>query len=201
MKKKIALIVSLSLIGVLLVSVVVMALVRKNYRPELNDPYIITITDTTGEDSVQFFEETNPETYNEVLDRFFACFDQSVLNALFTGAIGGDKVTNHYVQDSTANGTINTYQPLVEGIEGYYLEFDYSTVQTLMYNGREVVDSTNSNRNITYKHVACYIEDSNYYKSMYIFFRGEKGDTTKIFYMTTSARCDAFYSYIEENLF
>jgi len=123
---KVIAITSLSLVGVLMLAVILMALIPINYNLKLQEkPSLITVHSSAGKSSVFSADgsATSKETYNKILELYNNSGSFSTLNSLFIG-LWGKKVEP---DRATTSQTISSLYP--SGT--YCIEFLYDTSQKM----------------------------------------------------------------------
>ena len=90
MKKKIGIAVGFGFLALIAVAVIIMATIQVNYKPEIANPTVITITNSNNK-NITLTQEENEKIYNEVLSQFENSYTRSYLSALFAGQTSNEK--------------------------------------------------------------------------------------------------------------
>lgn len=127
MKNKIAIIISLCLVVLLAGSVILLASLKKDYKPEFSfRPVDIKITNTeNGKEYFNYDSENNPN--KEEYDKFVEALEKSMEQSLLSSILNQNNKNEIKIIPKTSLPTIN----------GYKVEFDYKTNIVLKNNGEE----------------------------------------------------------------
>ena len=185
MKKKISQIVAYTLLGVVVLGFVLCAIIKINFKPEINMPNLangdkIQIS-LTGTSKVESSDENI--VYDKFMNKFNNSFELTVLYSVFSGKINSELD----IQKTSIKPSYN----------GYKVQFIYSETQTLKKDGKDVTsDAVNSNTPVTFNRVLFDVAEGKGLGEVVLYFYTE-GDS--LFYkVTTIANFDGLYSYISD---
>ena len=162
MTKRIIPITALVLIAIVAIATIVMALVPKNFAPNIGDPARISISSMNN----RVFDATeDKETYDKIMEAYHNSFTESSLNALFQGRIGYNTEAKYQEDSLTYLSSLSKY-----------LRFDYNTDKTVTVQDNEV----------TYRSVVIELVDNEgmYEVKLYLL---AYGDTSTNYYMSAIA--------------
>ena len=179
------------IVGVLVLSTLVLYLIPVNYKPEIETPSAISITESSGGSSSILCSEDNAvDRYNEINDEFKKSFTESVLTGIFSGRLGvKSRIESYYSSDPTSN------------FSGYVVNFIFKTKQTIMLNGKEYNPPTNSNETIQFDEIIFELAEDQGFGTHYIYYVYEYTDSSNIertMYYKQSITCnfDGLYDLI-----
>ena len=183
MKKKISQIIAYSVLSVVVLGLVLCAIIKINFRPEINLPLVangdkiqISLEGTAKVESSD--ENIN---YKEFLNKFDDSFKLTVLYSVFSGKLGSEL-------DIEETKTAPVYN-------GFKVQFIYTETQTLKKDGKEVTSgAVNSNTPVTFNSLVFDVADAKGLGevNMYFYTSGEEG----YYKVTTIANFDELYKYI-----
>lgn len=183
MKKKISSLVLYLVLGVVVLGLVLCAIIKINFKPELQVP----IANSVGQIQISANNGTSKNEANkESIDvekfnnKFNSSFELSILYSLFSGKIG--------------NSMKLEKQTTVPSVTGYKVEFIYTEDAVLVINGKEQTIATNSTTPIKYNRVVFGVEEGKGLKGInfYYYINGEK----EYYKVTTIGNFDSLYNYI-----
>ena len=132
--------ITMVVLGLLAISVIIMATVPKNYASGLpenivhcsaedaDSPNYVYIYKGTTSTKTTVYKDADEEKYNEIMKAFEKGFSQSTLSALFKKELGG-KVEYDYI------GTNNKSLSNIVSENEFVMSFNYANTQTLTKNG------------------------------------------------------------------
>lgn len=185
MKKKISQIVAYSVLGVVVLGLVLCAIIKVNFRPEINLPIIangdkiqISLDGTAKVES----SDDNIK-YKQFLNKFDDSFKLTILYSVFSGRIGSELE----IEETTTAPTYN----------GFKVQFIYTETQTLKKDGKAVTSgAVNSNTPVTFNTLIFDVAEGRGLGevSLYFYTNGEE----EYYKVTTIANFDSLYTYISE---
>jgi len=185
MKKKISQIVAYSVLGVVVLGLVLCAIIKVNFRPEINLPIIangdkiqISLDGTAKVES-----SDNNIKYKQFLNKFDDSFKLTILYSVFSGRIGSELE----IEETTTAPTYN----------GFKVQFIYTETQTLKKDGKAVTSgAVNSNTPVTFNTLIFDVAEGRGLGevSLYFYTNGEE----EYYKVTTIANFDSLYTYISE---
>lgn len=178
-KNKLWLIAVYCVVGILLISVIVSSIIKMDYKPEIDNPYIINIQDGTYAKYIAASKENNTERYNEILDEFNKSFDESVLTAVFSGKTGFESIVSEYGKNNP-----NT------NFTGFRVEFVYETEKTIMLNEKPYNPPTDTSKTISYTKILFDVNEEAGMSRHYIYYVSYDQATQKNIYYQQSVMCD-----------
>ncbi|MFA6860357.1 MAG: hypothetical protein WCR30_03115 [Clostridia bacterium] len=179
--KKIALIASFSLIGILIVLTIVAGFVKKSFLPEFAEANSISYCFDNGA-SVQSVNPDETE-YTELYSAFKGAFQKSFLTAMFDGS-NKTGIEGEDIQSTTVSQT------------GTYIRLNYVEDQTLTING-EIYKHQSSGVIVKYDKVWLTVTNSSTYSTVKMYLTLD-ASTRSTCYVTTIAKTDDLYSIIQE---
>ena len=189
MKKKISQIVAYSVLGVLVVGLILCAVLKLDFKPDINIPLnttqgTISISATDGTNNGESHE--NQINYKNFAEKFDNAFKLTVLYSLFSGKIGTELIVN----DKITSG-----KPSVSGFEVtiYYTPNEDGDLQTLKYKGNDMKYSQISSA-ITFDRILFGVEGGRGLAetNLYFYTTGKS-----VYYKVTAlANFDELYNYI-----
>ena len=174
MKKKISIAVGFGILAILAVAVIIMASIQVNYKPQIANPTVISITNANSK-NITLTEEENEKIYNEVLTQFENSFTRSYLSALFAG------------QTSNENDAIQTNN--LENFNSYKVVFNYSNnPQDLTINGETKPQK--------YSQIIFGVSDFEGYQKINVYFKHSTSSTVYYLLETFTSQSN-FFDYLE----
>ena len=185
MKKKISQIVAYSVLSVVVLGLVLCAIIKINFRPEINLPNLasgdkIQIS-LDGTSKVESSDENI--NYKQFLNKFDDSFKLTILYSVFSGRVGSELE----VQETKTAPTYN----------GFKVQFIYTETQTLKKDGKDVTSgAVNSNTPVTFNTLVFDVAEARGLGevSLYFYTSGEE----EYYKVTTIANFDSLYAYISE---
>lgn len=184
MKKKISQILAYAILGVLVVGLVITAVLKKSFAPNIALPTYeagginIAVPDTSKVDGLG-----KQEDYDEFVSIYNSSFELTLLYSLFSGKISRE-------QTITNEGT-----KAPEYTAGFVVTFVYPEAQTLKANGKVWYESPSSPETL-YKKVIFAVFENKGLASTYIYFYN---DSDKNYYrLNTLANFDNLYNFISK---
>ena len=194
MKKKISQIVAYSVLGVLVVGLILCAVLKLDFKPDINIP----LTTTQGTISISVTDGTNigeshenQINYQKFAEKFDESFKLTVLYSLFSGKIGTELVVSDKL---TTKPSVGGYKVTI-----YYTPNEDETLQTLKYKGKDIKYSEISSA-ITFDRILFGVEEGKGLTDTNLYFY-TTGKST-YYKVTALANFDELYTYIDniENL-
>lgn len=185
MKKKIIISVSLGIVAVLIATTLVLALVKKSYKPEFDlAPKTVTIVQEL--DDKEFESSASHSTskkFEKIVNLFDESFKQSVLASIFSG-------------NSSNKVEISLVSKLPTFSEGYTVTFDYKADMVLKKDGKDFIYGTNSDKQIKVQKIILNVVETNGFDQVFLYAKEVVGVNTYYYEITTTANFDSLYSYI-----
>ena len=126
--KKIGIITTIAIVGVLILATLIMTIVPYSFKLDIANPDSIVVYHHNGSQSASgtFDPSVSAQKgiYNNILDKFDASFEQSALSVLFNGDLG---------KEATLKASTTT----VNVKSATYLKFVYDENQEYTYNGQK----------------------------------------------------------------
>jgi len=190
MKKKILIIVSLALVVALITTTIVLAVVKKSYKPEFDlTPQTVRIVRQSDNAEFESSEShSSKEKFENVVNLFDDSFKQSVLGSIFGG-------------NSSKRIDIELVSKLPSFDEGYTFTFDYKADMVLKKDGKDFVYGTNTDKQIKFRQVIFNITDTNGFNQIYLYAKEVVGSNTYYYEISTIANVSALYDYMSELTF
>ncbi len=133
MAKRIAAIISLSVIGILIVATIVMANIPINHNIKFETPYVINVA-YGGTDKQRPYHEEVAE-FSRIRKDIDAAYSENALTAMFNGRLG--KATE-VVDESERLKSIESKS------DAYYVIYEFQNAQVLKIGNKEYRDSDNN---------------------------------------------------------
>ena len=190
MKKKILIIVSLALVVALITTTIVLAVVKKSYKPEFNlDPQTVRIVRQNDNTEFESSEShSTKEKFENIVKLFDDGFKQNVLGSIFSG-------------NSSKQIDIELVSKLPSFEDGYTFTFDYKADMVLRKDGKDFVYGTNTDKQIKLQQVIFNITDTNGYNQIYLYAKEVVGSNIYYYEIATIANTSALYAYMSELTF
>jgi len=179
MKKRLSILISLALVALISVAVIVMVLVQVNYKPQINEPNSVIVTQNGSDNPPTFTKTENLETFKEILSQYEQSFTRSYLSAFFAGQVSGDAVVTQISAENFNNLTFTDFK----------VEFSFSSDQTLTSNGQDLAKK--------YNKIIFEVSDNSIYKELIIYFNQVVENPTNYYVVSTYALQNGFYDYLE----
>ena len=182
--KKISQFIAYGLVGLLAVAVILCAIIKLDYKPEMQMPNL-----NAGEKiQIEKVGTSMVDAYNDNINatKFIKEFENSfkltVLHSLFSGNINNAINTE---KQAVTSPTFNEYQVM----------FVYNETQTLTQNGEPVYIADNSSTPITYDKVFFSVYETNGVETVTLYFYNKA--TKKYKPVETIANFDGLYDMIQ----
>ncbi len=178
--KKISQIIAYSLLGIVVLGLVLTAVLKKDFSPNISMP---------NEQGICIMRESpsasdglgNETDYNKFITEYKNSFKLTILYAIFSGEINKKQEVKYYGKTEPFNSS------------DIVVYFSYSSEQILKANGQVWIDSVNSDTEIKYKKVAFKVEKGKGLTTQSIYFE----TTNNSYYvLTTLANYDSLYDFI-----
>jgi hypothetical protein len=150
-----------------------------NYRPQIDNPYIINIQDGSYAKYIAASKENNTERYNEIVDEFNQSFNESVLTSVFSGKSGFTSIVSEY---GKTNPNTN--------FTGFRVEFVYEQEKTIMLNDKPYNPPTNTSKTISYTKILFDVTEEEGMARHYIYYVSFDEVSQKNVYYQQSVMCD-----------
>ena len=180
MKKKISQIVAFSVLALLVIAIVLCAVIKLNYMPEMKLPEYPDVIQITDTEACGKYKALKGDEFNTFVTKFSDSFKLSVLYSLFSGKLGQSIASPKKVTDLNKGG--------------YEVVFTFAE-QVLKDNGKEVTVAKNSTETVKFNSLKFYVSEN----------KGLSDDITLYFYMnnqtyyysiTAIANFDDLYDFI-----
>jgi len=169
MKKKIGIFIALTLIALLVMTVIIMAVVQVNYKPEIAVPNSITILNNEGK-SVYSSPDHSKEVYDKTLQHFEQSFGRSFLSAFFAGQV---------------NSSLNVVETTeLQSFTDYKITLKYEENQVLKEKEEK------------YNNIIIGVTNSAEYQEVSIYFQ-QAASTNYYYVLTTFSKQNIFFEYLE----
>ena len=177
MAKKICAIVSLSIIGVLIITTIIMANININYGINFKAPVYVYVNNT----------EVSLTEQNKIVEYINGASNENCLNALFTGKLNNQAKV------------VNTGSKKLSTTKGYSVEFYYDEPQILMESNKKYTDE--NGKSYTYERLIFEITENNgeaEYK-VYVIPNSEERNVYSHYYILNADFTD-LYNYLVTTL-
>lgn len=190
MKKKILIIVSLAIVVALIATTIILAVVKKSYKPEFNlEPQTVVIVNQNNNTEFESSEShSTKEKFKNIVKLFDDGFKQNVLGSIFSG-------------NSSKQIEIELVSKLPSFDDGYTFTFDYKADMVLRKGGKDFVYGTNTDKQIKFQQVIFNITDTNGYNQICLYAKEVVGSNTYYYEIETIANMSALYDYMSELTF
>lgn len=183
--KKISQIIAYTILGVLVVGLVLTAVLKKSFAPNIAIPaHSAGGIEISVPNMAKYEGLGDEEDYNEFVKLYNSSFELTILYSIFSGKISRE-------QTITNNGTTAPSYT-----NGYVVTFLYPQDQEIKVNGEVWHESVNSNTPITYKKVTFNILEGRGLTTTYIYFYNSENNS--YYKLTTLANFDALYNFVSE---
>lgn len=188
MKRKLGIIITLSVVGVLVLTTILLSVFSKNYKPEIdNAPYQITISNS-GSSGFYYAGTAYPEAQKENFDKFVKLFDnafkQSILASMLNGNLGNE-VEIEYYGSSVATSS------------GYRVELKYAS--TLLKKDGVAFKQASSDQEREFTDLIFYITTGSGYAQINMYAKVQLTSTTIGYYkISTLANTASLYEFLSE---
>lgn len=186
MKKKISQIILYLVLGVVVLGLVLCAVIKVNFKPEIQVPMTdaigqIEITTTDGTSKVESSKENiDVKKFNNL---FNSSFELSVLYSLFSGKLGSEMEVTKLTKEPT--------------VSGYKVQFLYTEDVNLVINGKEQTIANNSTTPIKYNRVVFGVEAEKGLTNVALYFY-QQGTTNTYYKVSTIANYNSLYNFISD---
>ena len=188
MRRKLGMIIALSVVGVLVITTIMLSVFSKNYKPEFdNAPYEVVISNKN--DSGFYYGGTaytgvQKENFDEFVKLFDSSFKQSVLASMLNGNLGQDVSIEYHGSSIAAES-------------GYRVEFKYSS--TLLKKDGVAFKQAASDPERNFTSIIFYVAEGSGYSEFNMFAKVNLTSTTTGYYeITTLANTAAMYEFLTE---
>lgn len=188
MKRKLGIIITLSVVGVLILATILLSVFNKNYKPEFdNTPYQVTITNAN---SSGFYNAGTAYTENqrENFDKFVRLFDNSFKQSVFASMLNGN--LGNEVEIEYHGTTVPTSS-------GYRVELKYS--ETLLKKDGVAFKQASSDPEREFTEIVFYVAEGNGYAQVNMYAKVQLTSTTIGYYeISTLANTSEMYGFLSE---
>lgn len=180
--KKISQIISYSILAVVVVGLVLCAIIKVNFRPEIALPTTGDVIEIRVDGTAKVESSNENINYKEFTAKFDEAFKLTILYSFFSGRLGSELKIDEVKSEPAYNG--------------FKVLFRYGQTQTLKKDGKEVPVADNSSTPITFDSVIFDVaEDKGLaVTNLYVY----KNGATKYYKISTIANFDGLYDYIKE---
>lgn len=130
--KKTKLIISISLLsvlGILIITTIVLACLKKDYNVNVNDPYQIRIYSTENSNFYEYTFDKEDQEYKDIMKLYNESSVENYLTLFLAGKLNKESyIDNLNSQTSVISNVIN------KNPDHYYVEFVYGELNNLMLN-------------------------------------------------------------------
>ncbi len=184
--KKINQIIAYSLLGVVLLGLVLTAVLKKSFAPNLVVPAYANggITIEEAGDVAKYDNLSDKDDYNAFVKDYEDSFKLTIMYSLFSGKISRSQEISSLGKD----------EPQITS--GFVVSFVYGEGQVLKSNGKVYYESVNSNTETLYNKVFFAVEKDKGLVTQKIYFRSN--DNKYFYQLTTLANFDNLYKTISE---
>lgn len=182
--KKINQIIAYTLLGVVLLGLVLTAILKKDFSPNIDlSKGEIFIEEKGSGAKYDGLTSKDEKVYNEFVKTYNDSFKLTILYSIFSGKISRKQEIENYGKDAPTFSS------------GYVVEINFGESQTLKSNGKVYYESVNSDTPTLYKKAFFVVEDGKGLTTKYIYFRSE---TNRYYRLTTLANFDELYKNINQ---
>ena len=182
MAKKIGAIASLSIIGILIITTIILANVKINYSINCKQPTEIWVSYSN-----QSYQPTkSSEHANQIYSIINNSSKENTLSALFNGNL------NKKAEIKTVSGNKS-----LPSNNGFYVEFSYSAPQTLMDDNKEFKDSNDNT--VSYEKLVFTVTDVNESKDVNVYVFNKTTSQYYSHYYVVDANFYELYNFLIEN--
>ena len=194
------LIFSISLIAIcsiLVIGITLCSFLTKNFNPGLNDPdYIVIKTSNTSSSSNNTMYSKNTDEYKKLMELYNNSFETTLFTAMFQG-ISVESVSEQEGYKSLSS------------LSGTYIEFNYTSSQTMYVNGQSFDDFAKERQdktgtrpivsNTDYISVFIEVKNTTSLTEVLLYFRYRDTGTNNYSYirLKTYAVQNELYDYVE----
>lgn len=171
MKKNLGIIITFAIVAILAITVVVMALVQVNYKPEIASPNSITIKNSS---SKTVYITSSNNNFDKIIDEFEKSFTTNYLSAFFAG-----QTSNNIVVKQTSTAPTTT---------GYKVSMNYSEAQNLVVN--------NETQTHKYNEIIFGVTDTSNFSKVSIYFK-QASSSSQYYYYETFMTQSSLYELID----
>lgn len=188
MKRKLGIIITLSVVGVLVVTTILLSILNKNYKPEFDStPYEVVISNET--DSGFYYGGTaysdiQKENFEKIVDLFNSSFKQSILASMLNGNLNAE------VEIEYEGTTVPT-------ASGYKVELKYP--ETLLKKDGVAYQQATSDPERQFTSIIFYVTEGSGYDTLSMYAKVQLTSTTIGYYQIDSlANTSALYTFLSE---
>lgn len=183
--KKISQIVTYVILGVLVVGLVLTAVLKKSFAPNISVPAYTAGGITISVPNMAKYEPLDKqENYNEFVSLYNSSFELTILYSVFSGKISREQKID------------NIGKTAPSFTSGYVVTFVYPTDQVIKVNGEIWHESVNSDTPTNYRQITFNIFENKGLTTVFIYFYNN--DTSTYYKLTTLANFDALYNFVSE---
>lgn len=183
--KKISQIIAYAVLGVLVVGLVLTAVLKKSFAPNIAIPaHTAGGVEIRVPNMAKYEGLGDEEDYNEFVNLYNSSFELTLLYSIFSGKISREQTIT------------NTGTTAPSFTAGYVITFLYAEEQEIKVNGQVWHESVNSNTATTYKKVTFNIFEGKGLTTTYIYFYNNENNS--YYKLTTLANFDNLYNFISE---
>lgn len=183
--KKISQIVTYVILGVLVVGLVLTAVLKKSFAPNISVPTYTAGGITISVPNMAKYEPLDKQdNYNEFVNLYNSSFELTILYSVFSGKISREQKIDN------VGKTAPSYT------SGYVVTFVYPTDQEIKVNGEIWHESVNSDTPTTYRQITFNVLNGKGLTTAYIYFYNS--DEGNYYKLTTLANFDNLYNFISE---
>ncbi len=182
--KKINQIIAYTLLGVVLLGLVLTAILKKDFSPNIDlSKGELFIEEKGSGAKYDGLTSKDEKVYNEFVKTYNDSFKLTILYSIFSGKISRKQEIENYGKDAPTFSN------------GFVITINFGEAQTLKSNGKVYYESTNSDTPTLYKKAFFVVEDGKGLTTKYIYFRSE---TNRYYRLTTLANFDELYKNINQ---
>ena len=184
--KKILTIVALSLVGLLITTTIVLGFIPSDFS-QVSVNEAVNVTVHNGSAFKVYYNDTDAEVFDNLVDLFEGQSKQSVLKSLFTGAYSNEASVKNEATSMTNKLT-----------NGKWLVYKFDNAQTLYINGEEYEDKTQTvTTTVTYKKLAMSLTETEGMDEVTMYIFDSQNATTATHTITIYADLTATLEYID----
>ena len=181
--KKISQIIAYTLLGVVIVGLVLTAILKKDFAPNINIPSYESRGIEIKEAGVAKYDGLSElDVYNQFTNEYKKSFQLTILYSVVSGKISRTQEIKN----------LGKSQPTISS--GYIVTFNYPENQVLKSNGQVYYENTNSTSETLYKKTFFAVEEGKGLTTKTIYFYCESNST--YYGLTTLANFDGLYNFI-----
>ena len=183
--KKINQIIAYTLLGVVLLGLVLTAILKKDFSPNIDLSKGQVFIEQAGSGAkYDGLTSKDEKVYNEFVKTYNNSFKLTVLYSIFSGRISRQQEIENYGKDAPTFSN------------GFVITINFGEAQTLKSNGKVYYESTNSDTETLYKKVFFVVENGKGLTTKYIYFYCDAN--SRYYRLRTLANYDDLYKFISE---